>query len=35
LKEITIKREFPSNIKQFNVYYNIIAGIPVFETDTL
>jgi hypothetical protein len=38
LKEITkLKENFPSNIKQFSVYYkhNIIAGITVFETDTV
>ncbi|MBC5839141.1 FemAB family protein [Flavobacterium muglaense] len=33
----TLKDNFPSNIKQFSVYYenSIISGITVFETDTV
>ncbi|MFV8442799.1 FemAB family protein [Flavobacterium sp. LB2P44] len=38
LQEITVlKKKFPTNIKQFSVYYQdeIVAGITIFETETV
>ena len=38
LEEITrLKKDFPANIRQFNVYYKgkIVAGTTVFETETV
>lgn len=34
---IRLKRDFPANIRQFNVYYKgkIVAGTTVFETETV
>ena len=38
MQEITnLKKKFPENIRQFNVYYNdeIVAGTTIFESENV